>query len=54
MTASIKPRYLSSILVAGILVLTFGLTWSVSWQQNLQELERGNQQYLEQFSGHLD
>ena len=42
------------MLVVAVLVLTFWITWSVSWQQNLHELEQGNQQYLEQFSGHLD
>jgi len=54
MTSRIKPYYLSSILVVGILLLTVWITWSVSWQQGLQDLEQANQQYLEQFSGHLD
>ncbi|MCP4472466.1 MAG: sensor histidine kinase [Gammaproteobacteria bacterium] len=54
MISRIKPHYLYSILVVGILVLTFWITWSVSWQQSLQGLEQANQQYLEQFSGHLD
>jgi len=54
MSSKIKSQYLSGMLVVAVLVLTFWITWSVSWQQNLHELEQGNQQYLEQFSGHLD
>jgi two-component system C4-dicarboxylate transport sensor histidine kinase DctB len=54
MTSRIKSLYISSALVVGMLALTFWITWSVSWQQNLQALEQANQQYLEQFSGHLD
>ncbi len=54
MSSRIKSQYLSGMLVVAVLVLTFWITWSVSWQQNLHELEQGNQQYLEQFSSHLD
>ena len=54
MTSRIKTQYLSGMAVVALLVLTFWITWSASWQQSLRELELGNQQYLEQFSGHLD
>lgn len=54
MTSRVKTQYFSGIMVVVILVLTFLITWSTSWQQGLRELEQGNQQYLEQFSGHLD
>lgn len=54
MTLKINSQYLAGILVVAVLALTFWLSWSVSWQQSLRELERGNLQYLEQFSGHLD
>ncbi len=54
MTSRIKSQYLSGLLVAAVLALTFWLTWTIGWQHSLRELEQGNQQYLEQFSGHLD
>ena len=54
MTSWIKTQYLSGMVVVALLGLTFWITWSVSWHQSLRELERGNQQYLEQFAGHLD
>lgn len=54
MTSRTKAQYLSAMLVVAVLVLTFWVTWSLSWQQSLRQLERDNQQALEQFSGHLD
>jgi two-component system C4-dicarboxylate transport sensor histidine kinase DctB len=54
MTKGIKPQYLYGTLLAATLTLTFWATWSFSWHQGLAELQQGNQQYLEQFSGHLD
>ena len=54
MTSRIKPQYFSGILVFAVLVITFGATWSISWQKSLRDLQQLNQQYLEQFSGHLE
>ena len=54
LSSKTKPVYLQGALLAAILASTFWITWTVSWQHSLGELEQGNQQHLEQFSGHLD